>query len=375
MSTPLAAVDRTGFEILERCAYLNSAVKGALHQNVRASLEEYLDEWDRLGAPWDSWLQALEDCRAEYAALVGVDAQHVFATGSVSTGLASLLTSLDYTTRDEVVVVADDFPTIFDVVQGSERLGARVRTVRSPTGSEDLLELLAHAVNEKTRAVVVQWVHHVGRYVLDLDAFAGVCHARGALAVVDGYHGVGVLPLDLSRTKVDVLICGAMKYLLAGAGGLALAYCSPDVSVGARPLLAGWLGSADPFGRDRSTAGPGIGARRFEAGLNSVADAFMLRASLGLVSSWDMRSVAEHACHLADELGSTLIDLGAAEVRIAGPSVAARVPDVERTVAGLESRGVVAGSWGPWIRFSCHGYNNGADIAAAADGFRKVQAH
>jgi|GEM_PF-6906666 len=369
-----SGVDRDGFAILGRCAYLHSAVKGALHDDVRRALADYLDDWDRLGASWEPWLEAIEDCRAAFAELVGAAPADVFAAGSVSATLTAVLSALDLTERREILVFAEDFPTIVDVARSARERGATLRVLSAPEDGAQLLQLVEQAASERTCAVLVQWIHHVARYELDLAAFAERCHRAGALAIVDGYHGVGALAVDAPATGIDVLACGAMKYLLGGAGGLALAYCAPALSAAARPLVSGWLGSTDPFARDRLGLVPPAGARRFEAGLNSVADAFMLRAGLAHVTSWPATAASEHVRAQTAWLAGAVSELLGNRVRVAGPALAFSVADAPALVRELATRDVIAGSWGPWIRLSIHAYTTDDDVRAAASALRAIGA-
>jgi selenocysteine lyase/cysteine desulfurase len=367
MSLP-AAVDRTGFAILGECTYLNSAVKGALHADVRTAASEYLDDWDRAGAPWDLWLSAVEDCRAHFARLVGVSAADVFVSGSVSVALASVVTALDLRTRPELLIFDDDFPTLGDVALGARRVGAEVRVMPAPDTGDDLVAAVEREATGRAAAVVAQWIHHAGRYELDLEAFATACHRAGAYAVVDGYHGIGAIDVRAGASGVDVLTSGAMKYLLGSAGGLALAYCSPELVAAARPIVGGWLGSADPFARDRGQLPPPATARKFETGLTAIADAFMLRAALTRITRWRMRDVEGHvralAAVLEDELRPVVDEPSC--LRSSGPLVALRARDAPRLVSQLASHDVVVGSWQDWVRFSLHGYNDGDDVERAA---------
>jgi Selenocysteine lyase len=77
-------------------------------------------------------------------------------------------------------------------------------------------------------ALSVSWVGFVTGVVADLDRLGAACRARGIIFVVDGIQGVGAIPLDVGRTPVDLLACGAQKWL-HGPWGSGLTYVAPAV--------------------------------------------------------------------------------------------------------------------------------------------------
>ena len=65
-------------------------------------------------------------------------------------------------------------------------------------------------------AVCVPWVQFASGARVDLGALGALCRERGVgLFVVDAIQGVGPLRLDLRETPVDILACGAQKWLLS----------------------------------------------------------------------------------------------------------------------------------------------------------------
>src|SRR5829696_1272892 len=67
---PLPDRIRHRFPIFENRIYINSCSQGALSDSVRAAYENYLEDWDERGAPWDYWVEKSEDARAAFAGLV-----------------------------------------------------------------------------------------------------------------------------------------------------------------------------------------------------------------------------------------------------------------------------------------------------------------
>ena len=100
---------------------------------------------------------------------------------------------------------------------------------------------------------------------IDLEGVIKIAHERGALVLVDSYQAVGTIPIDVRALGADLLVAGALKYLLASAG-LGFLYCRRDLAEQLRPTATGWFADADVFAMDIQDYSPAHDARRFQAG-------------------------------------------------------------------------------------------------------------
>jgi kynureninase len=88
-------------------------------------------------------------------------------------------------------------------------------------------------------------------YFMDVDAICRRAHDLGALVSLDSFHAVGVVPVDVKRSKPDFLTGGVLKWLCGGPGGCFL-YVSPTVRDQLKPALTGWQAHARPFAFEES---------------------------------------------------------------------------------------------------------------------------
>src|SRR5213080_2595771 len=100
----LPASIRQRFPIFEQRVYINSCSQGALSDAVRASYEQYLNDWDEKGAPWEYWVERQEAARASFADLVNAAPDEIAVTTSLSAGVASLASGLRFAQRSKVVL-------------------------------------------------------------------------------------------------------------------------------------------------------------------------------------------------------------------------------------------------------------------------------
>src|SRR5581483_7800931 len=99
-----------------------------------------------------------------------------------------------------------------------------------------------------------------------LDALGRLCRDRDVYFVVDAIQGVGPLTLDVSTTHIDILACGAQKWLLSPWGS-GFVYVRKPLIERLEPYDVSWLAvrGADDFTRltDYELAWRGD-ARKFE---------------------------------------------------------------------------------------------------------------
>ena len=71
----------------------------------------------------------------------------------------------------------------------------------------------------------------------------------GAQVVLNGYHSVGIIPVDVTAMGVDFYIGGVLKWLCGGPGGVFM-YVRPDLLTTLQPKVTGWFAHQEPFAFD-----------------------------------------------------------------------------------------------------------------------------
>src|SRR5258708_2692099 len=151
---PNFAALRKEFPVLERKTYLNSGSYCALANDVKASIEAYMEDRLAVGANWDVWITKNESVRALTATLLHAAPDEIAVTASVSAGLNALPTALDFSDPRNKVVVSDfEFPTNAQIWHAHEPRGARVVHVRRAAAGYIPLENFAKAIDEQTQLV------------------------------------------------------------------------------------------------------------------------------------------------------------------------------------------------------------------------------
>ncbi|HEY8833709.1 MAG TPA: aminotransferase class V-fold PLP-dependent enzyme [Gemmatimonadaceae bacterium] len=308
---PLLAF-RDEFPILETTNYLVSNSLGPMPRTVPEKLAEYARDWGELGVKaWTrGWWEKPVDVGNEIAPLINAGDGEVVMMPNVTIAQTAVLSSIDFPRgRDTVVMTELDFPSVrYAYAEMAERFGARVVVVRSNDGiTIDLDELLA-AIDERTRVVAVSHVLFRSAFLMDADAICRRAHEMGALVSLDSFHAVGIVPVDVKRSKVDFLTGGVLKWLCGGPGGCFL-YVSPTVRDELKPALTGWQAHSRPFAFEE-TMEYASGAFRWLNGtpvipaLYAAAEGpkILRRAGIGAIREKSVR-LTSRLIQLADERG------------------------------------------------------------------------
>lgn len=372
---------RDQFPILEERTYLISASLGPLSKRSRALAEEHLDLWQRLG-PEELWFDhafpRLQECRERFAALIGADADEIAVVPSVSSGLSSIATCLDLEARPKIVLTEMDFPTNHYVWRAQQRRGAKLDVVASPDGIRIDEGDIVERIDEQTSIVNINRVLFESSWIVDLDPIVFAAHARGALVVVDDFHGTGVVPIDVHATGIDLYLTGVLKWLIGGQG-MSFLYCRRDLIEQLEPLVVGWFGTQEPFDFDRTGLHLRSDARRFEAGTYALPQAWTAAGGLEVVSSVGVpvirqvnQALTERIIEKADELGLEVLSPRNAERR--GGLIRVRVPGgrtgAEKVLHRLFERDVVVDQRGDALRISPHFFNEASDVDRAFEELR-----
>jgi kynureninase len=367
------AVYRAEFPVVEQRTYLISASLGPLSRRSRALAEEHLDLWERLG-PEELWfdhgMPRLQECRERFATLIGADAEEVAIVPSVSSGLSSIASCLDFRARPKVVLGAMDFPTNHYVWRAQERVGAKLDVAPSADDIRVDAEEFVARIDEQTAIVNTNRVLFESSWIMDLPPIVDAAHAAGAYIVVDDFHGSGVVPIDVHALGVDFLVSGALKWLCGGQG-IAFLYCRRDLIETMEPLVVGWFGTQDPFNFDRSGLRLRNDARRFETGTYTLPQAWTASGGLNIILEVGLDRIRKRNQELtraiidgADDLGMEVLSPRADSQR--GGLVRLRVPGgrraAERTLHALFERDVVLDKRGDALRISPHFFNTEGDI-------------
>ena len=374
---------RNEFPVVNERTYLISASLGPLSRRSRTLAEEHLDLWQRFG-PEELWfdhgMPMLDRCRSLFAGLIGADEEEIAVVPSVSVGMSSIATCLDFNVRPKIVLTEMDFPTNHYVWRAQERRGAKLDVVPSRDGITIETEDFLAAIDEQTLAVNLNRVLFESSYILDAAAIVEKAHSVGAFVVVDDFHGSGIVPIDVHALEIDFLLTGVLKWLCGGQG-MGLLYCRRGLIEQVQPLVVGWFGTKDFFSFDRAGLNLRDDARRFETGTPTLPQAWTAAGGLEIITEVGVDQIRARNQELtrglierADDAGIEVLSPREDEKR--SGLVRIRIPggdsEAKRVLHALFERDVVLDSRGDALRISPHFFNDESDLDRCFEELRAV---
>ncbi len=368
---------RAEFPILSTCTYMISNSLGAMPRAVYDSLREYADSWATLGVrawgkPFNdspTWWELKGAVGDRIAPLMGAPAGSVLMHENASIANAILIGALDFsdTRRDKIVTSDQDFPS--DVYSVTQALPAhmQVEIVRSRDGitldTDDLLD----AIDERTRLVSLSHVLFRSAYIAPAAAIIAKAHRVGAQVLLNGYHSIGIIPVDVTALGVDYYIGGVLKWLCGGSGGVFM-YVRPDLLPTLRPRLTGWFAHQRPFAFEVEGFDLRDDRYRLANGTPSIAALYAVQPGVDLIAQVGIEAIRANSIRqtalliqLADAAGYQVVSPRDAESR-AG-TVTISMDNVYAISRALLAREIVIDyREGAGIRIAPHFYNTDEEV-------------
>jgi len=195
----------------------------------RQPVKFLIDEFEPL---WD-------DARRTLAQFVGADADDLVFVPNATTGVNTILRSLEFKRGDEVLTTDHAYNACrcaLDFV--AARASARVVVAKIPfplASPQQVVDVVLARVTRRTRLALIDHVTSSTGLVLPLEKIIRELSARGVESLVDGAHAPGMIPLNLKKLGATYYTGNCHKWLCSPKGA-ALLYIRHDRQAQIRPL-------------------------------------------------------------------------------------------------------------------------------------------
>lgn len=352
--------------------HVNAASWGLLPERARtAVLELQIRHGTPAGIPDTEWSGVFRRARAAAARLISAGAHEISLSPNTSFGVNLGAACVAAGPPGRVVVSQGEFPANVLPWLPLQASGFTVEVV--PVGADGLPQpdRLMEALDQAdVRAFALSLVQFHTGYVADVAAFGAVCRDRDILFVVDAIQGLGVVPLDVDEAGVDILACGAQKWLCSPWGS-GFSYVNASLRDRFAPPMTGWLSvkQADGFLNlldyrlDWVDSG-----RKFEMGTLGMQDYLGMACAVELLLELDPSAIRTHVHGLHD----IVLDwaAGRGDVHVVTPRdpdfragiLAFSTPDDHTVFAVLTEHDVVCALREGLLRLSPHFYNTAGEM-------------
>ena len=178
---------------------------------------------------------------AKIGEVVGCSADEIAITRNTTESLDLVIGGINWEEGDEAVMAEQDYGAMlnhFKLV--ARRFGVVNRLVsvpNHPKTDEEIVDLYASAITEKTRLLMVCHMINITGQVLPIRKICDMAHARGVEVMVDGAHAYSHIDFRMSDLDCDYYGTSLHKWLSAPLGS-GMLYVRKEKIDNVWPLLA-----------------------------------------------------------------------------------------------------------------------------------------
>ena len=378
MSYDVKALRTREFPWAERgeSIYLDHASTGPIPMRTRDALAAFgLRRAEPFRLTPDDLYPVHAKAREACARLIGAKPSTIALMTNTSHGVNLAARSLPYGKGDVILSTHGEFPAnVYPWIAAARDRGAEFRLLPLAGDWPDEAALMrAIETDPRVKVVSLSWVSFWSGHRYDIAAIGAACRSRGIHFFVDAIQGLGSLALDVVAANVDVLACGAQKWLVS-PWGVGFAYVREELIAKLEPAEVGWWAQATSgdyakfLDYDARWADD---ARRFEVitldfvGFNAMAE------SIGLLLETGPKAIEAHVTALADRALAFADDTPGVEfVTPPEPSrragvLAFRTKDVAKSSERLTAAKVAHSVRTGCIRLAPHFYNTIVELDTA----------
>lgn len=376
--------DRSLFAGLQPRAYLAHSAISPPSAPVQNAMRAIIEDNGRRGmGAHGTWLADRAALRGTLARLIGAHANDIAFVPNTSAGVLAIALCLSWRAGDRVVLLRGEFPAnVVAWQQAAHRHDLRIVWLDAAdfdAGGAGLDKLEAE-LRIGVRLVAVSAVQFQTGLRMPVAAIGALCRSHGTELFIDAIQGLGVVPLDVLSMGIDYLSCGGHKWLM-GPEGTGFLYAAPERAAALNPVVAGWLGSEEPF----DFLFGGVPMLRYdkplrrditivEAGMPNTVGLAGLHVAVQVLEQLGIHRIFEHVQAYLDTLEPQLLDRGFVSARSAHTEGRSgilsvrhpRLPTLDAAGA-LTDAGIVVSTPDGWLRFAPHWPNSMAEVPALID--------
>lgn len=369
------ALRESEFPWADQRIFLNHASTGPIPERARRALHAFTDDRATPFRLPDDRLQGiLAEARERVARLIHAEVGEIALATNTSYGLNLAARMLPLESGDTVLVSQAEFPAnVFPWRQLGDRGVTLELLALTPEGWPDEDRMVERMADPRVKALSVSQVQFHNGYQVDLGRLGAAARATGTWLVVDAIQALGQVPFDVRETPVDVLACGAQKWLLSPWGS-GFVYVRRELVPRLVSPFAGWSAfqGTDNYTTLCDYSGAlRTDARRFELITLPFQDMLGMIHALDLLDELGVDRIAAHLERIGEPVREWARRRG---VRAMAPEgargsgmVCLAAADVPRGLPALLEAGVVTSLREGCLRLSPHCYNTIEEMERVAD--------
>ena len=359
------------FPSAKNFVYLNAANVALMYSGAEKCIQDWFKDVALNGSNnfnEDAEQNVFEVLHLAAARLINTSSENISAGSSATELLSSLAWAVSPTKDQNVVSTRIVFPsTVYPWQRVANSTGCEIRLANEKknfVNVDDIIDL----IDQNTKVVCVSHVEFSNGQAFDLDLLSQAAHEHDALFVVDATQSAGVIPIDVKKTPIDVLVAGAYKWL-CGPFGAAFMYITSELLEKLEPGLVGFRSHENMWDLNASRLEYSKDAKKFEFSTMAFGCAIGLARSIDYLNTIGVKNIFDYNMQLCDILIEGLQSRNAVinsplDKKNGSSIITAYFDgvDTETIIKSLKAAQIFVSNRAGSIRFSPHLYNNDIDI-------------
>ena len=359
------------FPSAKNFVYLNAANVALMYSGAEKCIQDWFEDVALNGSnnfDENAEQNVFEVLHLAAARLINTSSENISAGSSATELLSSLAWAVSPTKDQNVVSTRIVFPsTVYPWQRVANSTGCEIRLANEKknfVNVDDIIDL----IDQNTKVVCVSHVEFSNGQAFDLDLLSQAAHEHDALFVVDATQSAGVIPIDVKKTPIDVLVAGAYKWL-CGPFGAAFMYITSELLDKLEPGLVGFRSHENMWDLNASRLEYSKDAKKFEFSTMAFGCAIGLARSIDYLNTIGVKNIFDYNMQLCDILIEGLQSRNAVinsplDKKNGSSIITAYFDgvDTETIIKSLKAAQIFVSNRAGSIRFSPHLYNNDIDI-------------
>ena len=301
-------VSNKDFPSANNFTYLNTANVGLMHKNAEKEINKWVEDLAKNGS--NNFNEIAEqnvflNLHTSAAKLINTNPNNIAAGSSATELLSSLAWAIMPLKGQNIVSTNIVFPsTVYPWMRIASSTECEVRLSKEKNNfisTQSIIDL----IDKNTSVVCISHVEYSNGQVFDLDLLSNAAKKHNALLIIDATQSAGAIPIDVKKTPIDAIVCGAYKWL-CGPFGAAFMYVTPELSNKLEPGLVGFRSHKNMWELDASRVDYPNSAEKFEFSTMAFGCALGLAKSIHYLADIGVEDIFKYNRALADTLVDNL---------------------------------------------------------------------
>jgi isopenicillin-N epimerase len=208
--------------------FLNHGSFGAVPEEVLAEQSRWRGEMEREPVEflWRRLAALIDEARRVAAPFVDADPDGFAFVPNATTGVCTVLASLDLRPGDRLVATDHAYPAVLNALLATcDRTGAELAVAEiplPPPAPGDVVARIEALLDQRTKLVVIEHVTSATATILPAGGVVEACRRAGVPVMVDAAHAPGMLDLSVDHLQPDFWTGNFHKWVCAPKGSAGL---------------------------------------------------------------------------------------------------------------------------------------------------------